>query len=434
MLAGDLWQSYQESFSFLLSLQRSTDKQRGCWLEGIGGDGTALVGSSVCFDFKWQTFDTAELEKRAAAAAVHLRALETEVARMVASVLCKGRGYVEHEEALSNALAILHRAEWKLALLPPQVRKVIGRVGGRGAGLLGTRHQLHRLLVSARGCVKPPRLVVTVQWYRVDDRGNTEMIEGATDVHYTVMPHDTGFTLKAESSCRVMNWQPLELDGIQQRGNFDVLGTDSGEPSDGGSPLAGSDDGPAQDESGQDLTSRGTTAEQDCGVGVICKAFAYSKRARDACCAVENLQVVGTCAEGHRLSARWLIKQSQTSTLRREDPNGHRSGTEMVVRWWRSERDDEQSMLIEEGQMRPGPPATGISRARTQEALLHPEYFDRYGLILLSESVVSEEGLQPCHLKLTDECVGCWVWVEVFKVCSFRCRVAAMSERAALPV
>jgi hypothetical protein len=113
-------------------------------LEGIDGDGIAQVNLTLSFEFQWKTFDAAELEERAAAAAAHLRALESDVVRMVASVLCKGGGYLEHEEALSWALSELHKAEWKLAALPPQVRKVIGRVGGRGARLLGMRHQLHR--------------------------------------------------------------------------------------------------------------------------------------------------------------------------------------------------------------------------------------------------------------------------------------------------
>lgn len=136
--------SYQESFSFLLSLQKNTDRQRGCWLESIHGDGIAQVSSTLSFEFRWRTFDAAELEERAAAAAAHLRALESDVVRMIASVLCKGGGYLEHEKALSRALSELHKAEWKLAALPPQVRKVIGRVGGRGGRLLGMRHQLHR--------------------------------------------------------------------------------------------------------------------------------------------------------------------------------------------------------------------------------------------------------------------------------------------------
>lgn len=341
---------------------------------------------------------------------------------MVASVLCKGRGYVEHEESLSNALTILHRAEWKLALLPPQVRKVIGRVGGRGAGLLGTRHQLHRLLESALTAGKPPRLEMTMQWYRVDDWGNTEMIQGATDLQYTVMPHDIGFTLKAESTCHVMNWRPLDLDGMQQRGNSDVPATEASAEDEAGLRLAENcaDDGTVQHESGQDEASLDVIAEQGNVIGVTCKAFAYSKRAKDPCCAaVEDLQVLGTCAHGHRLSARWSIKQSQTSNLQGGGgSNGQQPGEGMVVRWWRSEKDAKQSMLVEEGQMRPGPAVKGSSRPRTREDLLHGEYFDRYGLIFLAESAVSLEGSPTPCLKLTGECVGSWIWVEIFKVCS----------------
>jgi len=213
---GNLVLSYQESFAFLLSLQQETDRQRGCWLEHIGGDGTAEVNSTLCFEFQWNTFDAAGLEERAAAASLHLRVLEADVVKMLASMLCKGGGYLDHEEALSRALEVLHKAEWKLAALPPPIRKVIGRVGGRGAWLLGMRHQLHHLVVSARNSLVPLRLVTKVQWYRVDDWGNTEMIDGATHESYTVAHLDIGFTLKAESTCHVLNWQPLNLDDLQR--------------------------------------------------------------------------------------------------------------------------------------------------------------------------------------------------------------------------
>jgi len=392
-LTGDLWHSYQESFAFLLFLQRRKDKQRGCWLEGIDGDGTAVVGSTLFFDFKWQTCDAAELEQRASAAAAHLRTLETDVARMVASVISKGRGYVEQEEALSNALAVLHKAEWKLALLPSQVRKVIGRVGGRGAGLLGMRHQLHRLLMAARNAVTPPRLEKTVQWYRVDDWGNTEMIEGATDVQYKVMPHDVGFTLKAESTCRVMNWQPLDLDGIQGRWKF---GTHPDSPADDTGLLladTGADEDLAPDEAELNGSSR-DAAEPGNNSGVTCKAFAYSKRVKTSCIvAVENLRVIGQCAQGNRISACWICR----NTPRRKPA---------LVRWWRSERDAEHCVLIEEGQMRPGPVAMDLRQPQRRED----------GLLLLKEAAVSVDDGTQCDITLPEESVGCWVWVEVLEV------------------
>lgn len=361
-------------------------------MEGIDGDGTAIVGSTLFFDFKWQICDAFELEQRAAAAAAHLRTLETDVARMVASVICKGRGYVEQEEALSNALAVLHKAEWKLALLPSQVRKVIGRVGGRGAGLLGMRHQLHRLLMSARDAVIPPRLERTVQWYRVDDWGNTEMIEGATDVQYKVMPHDIGFTLKAESTCRVMNWQPLDLDGIQGRWRF---GTPPDSPADDTGLLlvdTGADEDLAQDGGESNGSLRGV-AEPGNHCGVTCKAFAYSKRVKTSCiAAVDNLRVIGACAQGTRISARWICTHT---------PNTK----EVVVRWWRSEKNAEYCVLIEEGQMRPGPVATDISRPQRRED----------GLLLLTETAVSVDDGGSCDITLPEESVGCWVWVEVLE-------------------
>ena len=43
-----------------------------------------------------------------------------------------------------------------------------------------------RLVVTARNTIALPRLVQSVQWYRVDDWGNTEMINGATHQEYTV--------------------------------------------------------------------------------------------------------------------------------------------------------------------------------------------------------------------------------------------------------
>jgi len=131
----------------LLSLQKDIDQQQrgsGCWLESIDGDGSAEVNASVSFEFRWRTFNAVELEERSAAASAHLRMLESDIVCMVAAALCKGGYYLEHEEALSYALAELDKADWKLISLPPQIRKVIGRVGGRGARLLGMRHKLNR--------------------------------------------------------------------------------------------------------------------------------------------------------------------------------------------------------------------------------------------------------------------------------------------------
>jgi hypothetical protein len=143
-MTGNLGRTYEESFTFLLCLQKDTDKRWGCWLEGIDGNGVAEVESLVAFTFRGSTFTTAELEERAAAAATHLRTIEADIVRMVAAMLCKGDGYLEHEEALSRTLTVLNKAEWNLASLPPKIRKVIGRVGGRGARLMGMRHQLLR--------------------------------------------------------------------------------------------------------------------------------------------------------------------------------------------------------------------------------------------------------------------------------------------------
>ena len=123
-----------------------------------------------------------------------------------------------------------------------------------------------------------------------------------------------------------------------QRGNSDVPATEASAEDQAGLRLAENcaDDGPVQHESGQDEASLDVMAEQGNVIGVTCKAFAYSKRAKDPCCAaVEDLQVLGTCAHGHRLSARWSIKQSQTSNLQGGGgPNGQQPGEGMVVRWW----------------------------------------------------------------------------------------------------
>ena len=42
-------------------------------------------------------------------------------------------------------------------------------------------------MISARNAIVLPRLVQSVQWYRVDDWGNTEIIDGATQQEYTVI-------------------------------------------------------------------------------------------------------------------------------------------------------------------------------------------------------------------------------------------------------
>jgi hypothetical protein len=41
-------------------------------------------------------------------------------------------------------------------------------------------------LLASRNSFVPPRLVEKVQWYRVDDWGNTEKIDGAAHHNYTV--------------------------------------------------------------------------------------------------------------------------------------------------------------------------------------------------------------------------------------------------------
>jgi hypothetical protein len=114
------------------------------------GDGVVESDSCLSFEFRWRTFDVAELEERVRAAASYLRSIEAEVVRMVANVMCRGDGYLDHEEALSRALSMLHDAGWELASLPPEVRRVIGRVGGRGACCLGIRQKLIRCCSS--GC------------------------------------------------------------------------------------------------------------------------------------------------------------------------------------------------------------------------------------------------------------------------------------------
>jgi hypothetical protein len=45
---------------------------------------------------------------------------------------------------------------------------------------------MYRLLTLARKSLMPPRLKQKVQWYRVDDWGNTEMIDGANSKTYHV--------------------------------------------------------------------------------------------------------------------------------------------------------------------------------------------------------------------------------------------------------
>ena len=126
----------------------NTKRHQACWLVGIDGNGIAEVGCSVSFEFRWRTFDVVELEERAAAAAAHLRKIEADIVRMVAALLCKGDGYLDQEEALSRALAVLNKADWKLSELSPQIYKVVGRVGGKGARLLGMRYQLHRCIFT----------------------------------------------------------------------------------------------------------------------------------------------------------------------------------------------------------------------------------------------------------------------------------------------
>lgn len=134
--------------------------------------------------------------------------------------------------------------------------------------------------------------------------------------------------------------------------------------------------------------------------------------------AVEGLEVLGTCRQGQRLSARWLVrhKKQRQQVDSNADFGEERADKKVVVRWWRSCADAALSILIEDGEMRPGP-LTKVLGA--PQGASHSRYYQEYGLVLLSEAEVDMAHHltrpQPCTVELGNECGGSWVWVEVLR-------------------
>ena len=93
---------------------------------------------------------------------------------------------------------------------------------------------------------------------------------------------DSGFTLKAESTCYVMNWQPLNLEDLQRfekmGGSMEAMAGFDGDLAEAREASTRNDEtGTLMDEN--DTMKRVTSpdAEKIFGLEICAKAFAYSR-------------------------------------------------------------------------------------------------------------------------------------------------------------
>jgi len=135
--------------------------------------------------------------------------------------------------------------------------------------------------------------------------------------------------------------------------------------------------------------------------------------------AIEGLQVIGTCYDDQRLSARWYIDRQKQQNPEDSSAVDTKSWSEeaehekVVVRWWRSQVDAAPSIVIhEDGDICPGP----LSQALVAPGgINYSRYYEMYGLVLLSESEGYINRSQSFDLQLRKDHVGCWVWVELLR-------------------
>ena len=81
--------------------------------------------------------------------------------------------------------------------------------------------------------------------------------------------HDIGFTLKAESTCRVLNWQPLDLEDLRQ---YEELGGNIDEMLNGASEMSRT-----YPRDGDDIQKKSGLASDESEPDISAKAFAYSR-------------------------------------------------------------------------------------------------------------------------------------------------------------
>ena len=110
--------------------------------------------------------------------------------------------------------------------------------------------------------------------------------------------HDIGFTLKAESTCHVLNWQPLNLEDLH---HYEEMG----------GCVDSMPEGTETETAGEEASGFGETSErkraspEDSGPELTAKAFAYSRSAIHI--RVHKLQVnARRTIEGDRKRAEFL--------------------------------------------------------------------------------------------------------------------------------
>lgn len=297
--------SYSESFQFLLSLQvQNAQWQRAnsaVWLADIRMAGRAEEGEEVRAQFWWETTSKQQLQDAAAHAQAQVYESEKEALAWVARRLKEGlgaQGMVPLADAHWRARAkrVLEEAQWRLHSLPDEVRRALGGVGGEGARLLSKRHQAVCNAEAARQGVRSPRLEQHIQWYRVDDWGNTSELVGCTGKQYRVRGEDVGYTLKAECTCSALNWQGIGVTSPWQRVS-------------GWSPVGSSEGG---GESEGEISHHTALPEWETKV----RAFGYTRRVLLCEPQVEEVEVEGECVEGCYLQLRLRCIKGSEDNLR----------------------------------------------------------------------------------------------------------------------